>query len=83
MEHRPQSQWGRYILRVYREKHVLDETRLISIPLIQERIYVANEYPTFVRTMSMVGQKLTFSRQITSSVRQNLSVLMKNMQILR
>ena len=49
----------------------------------QGRIYVANEYHTFVRTMSMVGQKLTFSRQITSNARQNLSVLMKNMQILR
>ena len=49
---------------------------------IQGRIYVANEYPTFERTMSMVGQKLTFSRQITLNVRQNLSVLMKNMQIL-
>ena len=30
----------------------------------------------------MVGQKLTFSRQISLNVRQNLSVLMKNMQIL-
>ena len=48
----------------------------------QGRIYVANEYPIFARTMSMVGQKLTFSRQITLNVRQNLSVLMKNMQIL-
>ena len=48
----------------------------------QGRIHVANEYPTFARTMSMVGQKLTFSRQITLNVRQNLSVLMKNMQIL-
>ena len=48
----------------------------------QGRIYVANEYPTFARTMSMVGQKLTFLRQITLNVRQNLSVLMKNMQIL-
>ena len=45
-------------------------------------IYVAKEYPTFARTMSMVGQKLTFSRQNTLNVRQNLSVLMKNMQIL-
>ena len=48
----------------------------------QGRIYVANEYPTFARTMSMVGQKLTFSSHITSNVRQNLPVLMKNMQIL-
>ena len=28
----------------------------------QGRIYVANEYPTFAKTMSMVSQKLTFSR---------------------
>ena len=49
---------------------------------MQGRIYVANEYPTFARAMSMVGQKLTFSRQITSNVRRNLSVLMKNMKIL-
>ena len=48
----------------------------------QGRIYVANEYPTFARTMSMVGQNLTFLHQITLNVRQNLSVLMKNMQIL-
>ena len=48
----------------------------------QGRIYAANEYPAFARTMSMVGQKLTFLRQITSNVRQNLSVSMKNMQIL-
>ena len=47
------------------------------------RIYVANEYTTFARTMSLVGQKLTFSCQISLNVRQNLSVLMKNMQILR
>ena len=46
--------------------------------------YVANEYPTFAKTMLMVAQKLTFLRQITGTlnVRQNLSVLMKNMQIL-
>ena len=49
---------------------------------MQGRIYVANENPTFARTMSMVGQKQTFLRQITSNVRQNLSILMKNMQIL-
>ena len=30
----------------------------------QGRIYVANEYPTFTKTMLMVGQKLTFSHQI-------------------
>ena len=47
----------------------------------QGRIYVANEYSTFTKTMSMVGQKLAFSRQITLNVRQNLSFLMKNMQI--
>ena len=48
----------------------------------QGRIYVANEYPTFERTMLMVGQKLTFTRQITLTFRQNLSALMKNMQTL-
>ena len=53
----------------------------ICLPLKQGRIYVANEYPTFARTMLIVGQKLTFLRQITSNVRQNLFVLMKNMQI--
>ena len=51
-------------------------------PPPQGRIYVVNEYPTFARTMSMVGQKLTFPRQITLNGRQNLSVGMKNMQIL-
>ena len=50
--------------------------------LRQGRIYVANEYPTFARTMSLVSQKLTFSRQITLNVIQNLSVLMKKVQIL-
>mgnify|MGYP001799902809 CR=1 FL=1 len=39
-----------------------------------------NEHPTFARTMSMVGQKLTFMRQITLNVGHNLSVLMINMQ---
>ena len=48
----------------------------------QGRIHVANEYPTFARTMSMVCQNLTFTRRITLNVKQNLSVLMKNMQIL-
>ena len=43
----------------------------------QGRIYVANEYPTFVRTMLMVSQKQSFLHQITLNVRQNLSVLMK------
>ena len=51
--------------------------------LKQGRIYVANEYSPFTKTMSMVGQKLTFSRQITLNVRQNMSVLVKNVQILR
>ena len=54
----------------------------MSCPPEQGRIYVANVYPTFVRTMSMVGQKLTLSCQLTLNVRQNLSVLMKNVQIL-
>ena len=62
--------------------HLYTYTDIIAYVPNQGRIYVANEYSTFVRTMSMVGQKLTFSRQITSNVRQNLSVLMKNMQIL-
>ena len=48
----------------------------------QGRIYVANEYPTFAKTMSMVSQKLTFLRQITLNVRQKMSDLMKNMLIL-
>ena len=47
----------------------------------QGRIYVANEYPTFARTMLMVRQKITFSRQNSLNVRQNLSVLMENMQL--
>ena len=45
-------------------------------------IYVANEYPNFAEIMSMVSQKLTLTRQITLNVRQNLSVLMENMQVL-
>ena len=48
----------------------------------QGRSYVANEHPTFARTMLIVCQKLGISLQITSNWRQNLSVLMKNMQIL-
>ena len=48
----------------------------------QARINVANDYPTFESTTLVVVQKLTFSRQITLNVRQNLSVWMKNMQIL-
>ena len=57
------------------------QTCIHDIPQ-QGRIYVANEYPTSARTMSMVDQKPTFLRQITLNVRQNLSVLMKNTQIL-
>ena len=56
--------------------------QLLFYASTQGRIYVANEYPTFARTMSIVSQKLTFSRRITLNLRQNLSVLMKNMQIL-
>ena len=50
--------------------------------LDQGRIYVANEYPTFARTMLIVCQKQWTSRQITLNRGQNLSVLMKNMPIL-
>ena len=49
----------------------------------QGRIYVANEYPTFARTMLIVGQKLIVSRQITLNRVQNLPVFMKIMQILQ
>ena len=63
----------------FRSLHV--DVGLHCVPM-QGRSYVANEYPTFARTMSMVGQKVTFSRQITFNVRQNMSFLMKNMQIL-
>ena len=48
----------------------------------QGRIYVANEYPTFARTKSMVGHELTFLRQSALNVRQNMPFLVKNMQIL-
>ena len=48
----------------------------------QVRNYVANEYPTFARIMSMVCQNLTFLRQITLIVGKNRSVLMENIQIL-
>ena len=47
----------------------------------QWRINVANEYPTFARTKLIFCQKHMISRQITLKRRQNLSVLMKNMQI--
>ena len=61
----------------------INQEGIVSIVrCLQGRIYVANEYSTFTKTMSMVGQKLTFSRQITLNVRQNMSVLVKNMQIL-
>ena len=43
----------------------------------------ANEYPAVARTMLIVCQKHRISRQITLNRRQNLSVLIKNMQILR
>ena len=36
----------------------------------------------YSKSGSMVGQKLTFLRQILLNVRQNMSVLVKNMQIL-
>ena len=41
---------------------------MVSTQVIQNqgRIYVSNEYPTFAKTMSMVGQKLTFSRKTKS-----------------
>ena len=38
------------------------------------RIYVANENPTFVRTMLVVCQKLRTSGEIALNSRQNLSV---------
>ena len=49
---------------------------------MQGRIYVANEYPTVVRTILIVRQKLRISRQIILDRRQNVSVSIKNMQIL-
>mgnify|MGYP001803681361 CR=1 FL=1 len=49
----------------------------------QGRIYVANEYPTFARTMLIVGQKLIVLRQITLNRVQNLPVFIKIMQILQ
>ena len=48
----------------------------------QGRIYVANEYPTVVRTILIVCQKQRILRQFTLNSRQNLSVLIKNTQIL-
>ena len=77
--------WSFYI---YVQNHVCQNHEMkilytvISYPVSQGRIYVAKQYPTFAKTMSMVGQKLTFLHQITLNVRQNLSVLLKNMQFL-
>ena len=50
--------------------------------LIQERIYVSNEYPTFARTALIVFRKPRILRQIAWNERHILSVLVKNMQIL-
>ena len=47
----------------------------------QGHIYFANEYPTFAMTMLIVWQKLRILRQNYQNRRQNLSTLMKNMQI--
>ena len=41
-----------------------------------------NEYPIFARTMLIVCQKLWILYQITLTRRQNLFILMENMQIL-
>ena len=49
---------------------------------IQGRIYVANEYPTFARTIWIVCQKLGICIKITLDGRENLSIWMGNMQIL-
>ena len=49
---------------------------------MQGRVYVANEYPTVVRTELIVCQKLRISCQIIFDRRQNVSDLIKNMQIL-
>ena len=49
---------------------------------VQGRIYVANDYPTFARTTLMVCQKIRISRQNSLNRRENLSIWMKNMQIL-
>ena len=40
---------------------------IFVIDVTQGRIYVANEYPTFARTMSMVGQKLTVGIKFTNA----------------
>ena len=49
----------------------------------QGRIDFANDYPTFARTMLIVGQKLMILRQITLKRVRNLPVFMKIMQILQ
>ena len=51
--------------------------------LIRERIYGSNEYPTFAISALIVSRKPSILRQIAWNERQILSVLMKNMQILR
>ena len=71
-----------YYLLLYQQISYIRSVTPSSDFLRQGRIYVANQYPTSARTMLMVGQKLTFSCQNTLNVRQNLSVLMKNMQTL-
>ena len=50
--------------------------------LAQGRIYVANEYPTFVRTILIVCQKIGFCLKITLNRRENLSIWKENIQIL-
>ena len=52
-------------------------TLSIRIHVAPGHIYVANEYPTSVKTMSIVCQKLGFPVRITSNGRQDLSILMK------
>ena len=48
----------------------------------QGRIYVANKYPTFSRTIMIISQKQRILSRITLKRGQNQFVLMKNMQIL-
>ena len=54
----------------------------ICLTLRQGHIYFANDYTNVVRAVLIVCQKLRISRQITLNRRQNLSVLIKNKQIL-
>ena len=70
-----------YITRTLVCDEVSVKFELQTVCSLQGRIYVANKYSTFTKTMSMVGQKLTFSRQITLNVRQKISVWMYNIQI--